>query len=64
MVSSNDQPFSAATIIVLVGIHAILMQVPPYIALLRSMTATFLPAAFILAANVLPALPKPITIKS
>ena len=41
-----------------------LIQVPPYIALLRSIKATFLPAEASFPASVLPALPNPITIKS
>ncbi|CAG5953065.1 Uncharacterised protein [Streptococcus pneumoniae] len=62
--SSKDKSFSAATSKVLVGIQPMLIQVPPYIALLRSTRATFLPAEANLPASVLPALPNPITIKS
>ena len=64
MTSSNDKSFSAATNKVLVGIQPILIQVPPYMALLRSIRATFFPAEASLAARVLPALPNPMTIKS
>ena len=42
----------------------IFIHVPPYIALLSSTTATFLPSLANVAANVFPAFPKPITNKS
>lgn len=64
MTSSKDKSFSAATSKVLVGIQPMFIHVPPYIALLRSTRATFLPVEANLPASVLPALPNPITIKS
>ena len=64
LASEKSFLLSAATIKVLVGIHPILIQVPPYIALLSSTTATFFPSLANVAAKVFPALPNPTTNKS
>ncbi|AQX75449.1 hypothetical protein SaSA20_0109a [Streptococcus agalactiae] len=49
---------------VFVGIHPMLIHVPPYILSSSSTIATLLPCVANFAANVLPALPKPRTMTS